>query len=152
MSRLEAYNHLADAGGPILNALAQMSEADQNYVIAACLRVTYDPTNKAHPEMWDPATGAWSQMAPMAIPRTYHSVALLLPDGRVFSGGGGLCGTCTTTGLAGSPSWTTKELTAPTLPRRQRPAPSPASPVVVAPANASITARTPARAPEPSSA
>jgi len=29
------------------------------------------------------------------IPRTYHSVALLLADGRVFSGGGGLCGTCT---------------------------------------------------------
>ena len=26
----------------------------------------------------------------------YHSVALLLPDGRVFSGGGGLCNNCTT--------------------------------------------------------
>jgi galactose oxidase len=35
-------------------------------------------------------------MAPEAIPRTYHSVAILLPDGRVFSGGGGLCRTCTT--------------------------------------------------------
>jgi galactose oxidase len=35
-------------------------------------------------------------MAPEAIPRTYHSVAILLPDGRVFSGGGGLCATCTT--------------------------------------------------------
>ena len=35
-------------------------------------------------------------MAPEAIPRNYHSVAILLPDGRVFSGGGGLCGTCTT--------------------------------------------------------
>jgi galactose oxidase len=35
-------------------------------------------------------------MAPQAIPRAYHSVALLLPDGRVFSGGGGLCGDCTT--------------------------------------------------------
>jgi galactose oxidase len=32
----------------------------------------------------------------MAVPRTYHSVALLLPDARVFSGGGGLCGTCPT--------------------------------------------------------
>ena len=27
-----------------------------------------------------------------AAPRTYHSVAVLLKDGRVFSGGGGLCG------------------------------------------------------------
>ena len=40
-------------------------------------------------------------LAPMAIPRTYHSVALLLPDARVFVGGGGLCGTCTTNHLDG---------------------------------------------------
>ena len=33
-------------------------------------------------------------MARQATPRTYHSTALLLPDGRVFSGGGGLCGNC----------------------------------------------------------
>ncbi|MEW5629296.1 galactose oxidase-like domain-containing protein [Streptomyces hydrogenans] len=31
-----------------------------------------------------------------AVPRNYHSVANLLPDGRVFSGGGGLCGDCAT--------------------------------------------------------
>jgi galactose oxidase len=48
------------------------------------------------PELWNPATGRFTVMAPEAIPRTYHSVAILLPDGRVFSGGGGLCGTCTT--------------------------------------------------------
>ena len=28
----------------------------------------------------------------MITPRTYHSVALLLPDGRVLSSGGGACG------------------------------------------------------------
>jgi galactose oxidase len=44
------------------------------------------------PELWNPTTGKFTIMAPEAIPRTYHSVALLLPDGRVFSGGGGLCG------------------------------------------------------------
>ena len=38
------------------------------------------------PELWDPATGGFTTMAPEAVPRTYHSVALLLPDGRVFSG------------------------------------------------------------------
>ena len=32
-------------------------------------------------------------MAAAAVPRTYHSVAVLMRDGRVFAGGGGLCGT-----------------------------------------------------------
>ena len=45
-------------------------------------------------ELWNPATEKFSLLTPMATPRTYHSVALLLPDGRVLSGGGGLCGTC----------------------------------------------------------
>lgn len=53
------------------------------------------------PEIWNPKTGKWTVLAPMAIPRTYHSVALLLPDGRVFVGGGGLCGNCTTNHLDG---------------------------------------------------
>jgi galactose oxidase len=48
------------------------------------------------PELWDPATGIFTTMAPEVVPRTYHSVAVLLPDGRVFSGGGGLCGSCAT--------------------------------------------------------
>lgn len=47
-------------------------------------------------ELWNPATGAFTVTAPIAAPRTYHSIALLLPDGRVLSGGGGLCGPCTT--------------------------------------------------------
>jgi hypothetical protein len=40
-------------------------------------------------ELWNPATGQWSTMASMAVPRLYHSIALLLPDGRVMVGGGG---------------------------------------------------------------
>lgn len=47
-------------------------------------------------ELWDPTTEKWSRLASMVTPRTYHSVALLLTDGRVLSGGGGLCGDCTT--------------------------------------------------------
>lgn len=41
------------------------------------------------PELWDPRTGTWKQMAPEAVDRCYHSTAVLLPDGRVLSGGGG---------------------------------------------------------------
>lgn len=43
------------------------------------------------PEIWNPTTGAWRKVANLAVPRNYHSVALLLPDGRVWTGGGGLC-------------------------------------------------------------
>jgi galactose oxidase len=45
------------------------------------------------PELFDPATETWRDLSPMHVPRPYHSVALLLPDGRVFESGGGLCGT-----------------------------------------------------------
>ncbi|MFI1284255.1 discoidin domain-containing protein [Streptomyces sp. NPDC020858] len=55
-----------------------------------------DATSVLAPELWDPATGTFTPLATMAIPRNYHSVANLLSDGRVFSGGGGLCGDCAT--------------------------------------------------------
>lgn len=48
------------------------------------------------PELWDPSTETFRAVAPMRLARVYHSVALLLPDGRVLSGGGGLCGGCAT--------------------------------------------------------
>ena len=54
-----------------------------------------DATAALTPELWSPDTGTWTQMNPMSIPRTYHSVAILLPDATVFQGGGGLCGPCT---------------------------------------------------------
>ncbi len=43
------------------------------------------------PEIWNPTTRAWRSVADMSVPRNYHSVALLMTDGRVWSGGGGLC-------------------------------------------------------------
>lgn len=45
------------------------------------------------PELWDPVTLGFSPLAPMQVPRPYHSLAILLPDGRVLAAGGGLCGT-----------------------------------------------------------
>jgi galactose oxidase len=61
-----------------------------------------DNTAVLSAELWDPATEQFTTMAPAAIPRTYHSVALLMPDGRVFTGGGGLCGEdCDTNHLDG---------------------------------------------------
>jgi fibronectin type 3 domain-containing protein len=49
-------------------------------------------------ELWDPATGRWTTLSNMQVTRQYHSIALLLLDGRVLSAGGGICGTCNTVG------------------------------------------------------
>ncbi|WP_244291147.1 discoidin domain-containing protein [Streptomyces subrutilus] len=61
-----------------------------------------DATSVLTPELWDPSTGTFTPLATMAVPRNYHSVANLLPDGRIFSGGGGLCGDCATNHPDGS--------------------------------------------------
>jgi hypothetical protein len=39
------------------------------------------------PELYNPATGAWSEVATQTRDRTYHNSALLLPDMRVLLGG-----------------------------------------------------------------
>ncbi len=49
-------------------------------------------------ERWDPATGAWTVLSSAARVRQYHSSATLLPDGRVLTGGGGVCASCVSAG------------------------------------------------------
>lgn len=48
-----------------------------------------DPTVFAS-EIWNPETGKWTEADHIAIPRLYHSTAVLLSDGRILSMGGGL--------------------------------------------------------------
>lgn len=43
-------------------------------------------------ELWDPVTQTFTEIPEHTVPRTYHSVAILMLDGRVFTGGGGLNG------------------------------------------------------------
>lgn len=52
-------------------------------------------------ELYDPATNTWTTMAAQQEIRAYHSVAALLPDGRVLVGGGGLPGAVGETGIEG---------------------------------------------------
>ena len=53
-------------------------------------KIFTDQNARMIPELWNPNTGNFRSLAPMAVPRTYHSAAVLLPDGRVLVGGGGL--------------------------------------------------------------
>jgi galactose oxidase len=53
-----------------------------------------DDSATMYPELWDPITRLWTVMAPMTVPRVYHSTALLLPDATVLVAGGGLCDGC----------------------------------------------------------
>jgi galactose oxidase len=59
----------------------------QNYAVPFS-----DNTSVFNAELYDPTTEKFTTMASATVPRNYHSVALLMPDGRVFTGGGGLCG------------------------------------------------------------
>ena len=45
-------------------------------------------------ERWDPATNTWTVLSSASRVRQYHSSASLLPDGRVLTGGGGVCASC----------------------------------------------------------
>lgn len=40
------------------------------------------------PELWDPKTESFTNLAPMSVKRVYHSTALLLPNGKVLHLGG----------------------------------------------------------------
>ncbi|SFE19147.1 galactose oxidase-like domain-containing protein [Nitrosomonas sp. Nm166] len=43
-------------------------------------------------ELWNPKTNRWTVAASATTARLYHSTSLLLPDGTVFTGGGGAPG------------------------------------------------------------
>jgi YVTN family beta-propeller protein len=55
--------------------------------------VTFSDSNAVlAAELFDPQTETFTTLPAMSVPRNYHSIGLLLPDARVVSAGGGLCG------------------------------------------------------------
>lgn len=55
-----------------------------------------DGNSSLTPELWSPVTTKFTKLATGPTPRNYHSVAILMPNATIFSGGGGLCGSCAT--------------------------------------------------------
>ncbi|SCX81306.1 galactose oxidase-like domain-containing protein [Nitrosospira sp. Nsp13] len=53
----------------------------------------WSPTPVLETETYDPATNTWTLGAPLNFPRQYHSVCILLADGRVVTAGGVAPGT-----------------------------------------------------------
>ncbi|MEM7092154.1 MAG: galactose oxidase-like domain-containing protein [Actinomycetota bacterium] len=60
------------------------------------VRLFQDSNSVMAAEMFDPVTEQFKPLATMSVPRNYHSISLLLADGRVLAAGGGLCGNCNT--------------------------------------------------------
>ncbi|MBD2532333.1 DUF1929 domain-containing protein [Nostoc flagelliforme FACHB-838] len=62
---------------------------DRTVFVCNGSKINEDTTQSMLPaEIYNPATNTWTVVAKQNVPRVYHSVALLLPDGRVVTAGG----------------------------------------------------------------
>jgi hypothetical protein len=62
---------------------------DRTVFVCNGSKIHEDTTQSMLPaEIYNPATNTWTVVARQNVPRVYHSVALLLPDGRVATAGG----------------------------------------------------------------
>jgi hypothetical protein len=57
------------------------------FVSGGALKREFKIAARLQSEIYDPATDTWRIGATAAVPRMYHSIALLLPDGRVIAAG-----------------------------------------------------------------
>ncbi|MDN5747775.1 MAG: DUF1929 domain-containing protein [Pseudonocardia sp.] len=91
------------SGTPVVTATAPMSvgrhwatatvlPSGEVLVTGGTLHDGDAATASTAPELWNPDTGTWRTLAAEQTPRLYHSVAALLPDGRVLSAAGGVPG------------------------------------------------------------
>jgi hypothetical protein len=70
--------------------------ADGNVLVSGGSTADNQAVNVAyHTELWNPTTGTWTIGASASRMRLYHSISLLLPDGRVLTAGGGAPGPVT---------------------------------------------------------
>ena len=106
MGTSRIYHTLTTLADGTVLAIGGETSSDQSVVTTGDL-----PT-----EIWNPATETWTPAAPIAVARNYHSTAILLPDGRVLSAGGGH-----TTGLGGPGQFNAQIFSPPYLSNGPRP-------------------------------
>jgi hypothetical protein len=77
-----------------LRRLATATILPNGHVLASGGSAVYNTLLGANlaAETWDPVTGQWTLLGESAVPRLYHSSALLLPDATVLIAGGGAPG------------------------------------------------------------
>lgn len=84
------WTRTADMAHPRINLNAVLLPDARVLVLGGHNRYKWDgastPSNQA--EIYDPVLDTWTTAAAMSESRTYHSAALLLPDGRVVVAGG----------------------------------------------------------------
>ncbi|KAK0104922.1 hypothetical protein ONS95_005185 [Cadophora gregata] len=57
--------------------------------------IAFNEENVQHvPELYDPETNSFIELQQNNFARVYHHLSILLPDARVLTAGGGLCGNC----------------------------------------------------------
>jgi FtsP/CotA-like multicopper oxidase with cupredoxin domain len=85
-----AWTRTADMHYPRVNVNAVLLPDGTIFVVGGqrAGKWNADPQAVLEPEIYDPRSDTWTVMAPMEHPRQYHSIAVLLPDGRVLTAGG----------------------------------------------------------------
>ncbi|HEU4387773.1 MAG TPA: galactose oxidase-like domain-containing protein [Blastocatellia bacterium] len=85
-----AWTRIADMNFPRTNVNAVLLPDGTILVIGGQRNGKWnpDPGPVLEAEIYDPRANTWTATAPMMFPRQYHSVAVLLPDGRVMTAGG----------------------------------------------------------------
>lgn len=81
-----AWRRIADMSFPRVHPNAVILPDRSVLVVGGVRKYKFDwePEPVLEAEMFDPTTEIWRTVAAMATARQYHSVALLLPDGRVL--------------------------------------------------------------------
>ena len=90
LSPTPSWTRTADMGFPRTNVNAVLLPDGTVFVVGGQRNGKWDPDPQPvlQAEIYDPRTNTFTVTPAMSHPRQYHSIAVLLPDGRVLTAGG----------------------------------------------------------------